>query len=70
MLLIKEVNHVKNLSKGITSSRKQDISFKASKKGKGKRVVEESSREEEDEDEESSEYDHEEMALSLEGSPS
>jgi hypothetical protein len=38
-MLIEEVNHVKNLSKGITSSRKQDIAFKASKKGKSKKVV-------------------------------
>jgi hypothetical protein len=61
-MLIEEANHVKNLSKGITSSRKQDIAFKASRKGKSKRVVEESSSEKE-EDEESNEYDPEEMAL-------
>jgi hypothetical protein len=42
-MLIKEVNHVMNLSKGITSSGKQDIAFKASKKGKNKKVVGESS---------------------------
>jgi hypothetical protein len=61
-MLIEEANHVKNLSKGITSSRKQDIAFKASRKGKSNRVVEESSSEKE-EDEESNEYDPEEMAL-------
>jgi hypothetical protein len=40
-MLIKEVNHVKNLSKGITSSRKENIAFKASKKGKSKKIIEE-----------------------------
>jgi hypothetical protein len=49
-MLVEEANHVKNLSKGITSSRKQDIAFKASKKGKVKKVVEESSSEQEDDD--------------------
>jgi hypothetical protein len=41
---------VKNLSKGITSLRKQDITFKASKKSKSKKVVEESSSKEEEDD--------------------
>jgi hypothetical protein len=40
-MLIEEANHVRNLSKGITSSRKQDTAFKTSKKGKSKKVVEE-----------------------------
>jgi hypothetical protein len=63
-MLIKEVNHVKIFSKDITSSRKQDIAFKVSKKGKSKRAVEESSSEEEEyDDEESTKYDPEEMAL-------
>jgi hypothetical protein len=52
-MLIKEVNHVKNLSKDTTSSRKQDIAFKDSKKGKSEKVVEESSSEEKDDDDES-----------------
>jgi hypothetical protein len=57
-MLIEEANHVKNLSKGITSSGKQDIAFKASNNGRCKRVVEEiSSEEEEDDDDESTEYD-------------
>jgi hypothetical protein len=58
-------NHVKNLSKDITSSKKQDIAFKASKKGKSKKVVEESSSEEEDndDDDESIKYDPNVMAL-------
>jgi hypothetical protein len=44
---IKEVNHVKNLSKGITTTRKQEIAFKANKKSKNKQVVVESSLHEE-----------------------
>jgi hypothetical protein len=58
-----EANHVKNLSKGITSSRKQDIAFKASKKSK--KVVEESSSKEEEDnsDDENIGYDPDEMAL-------
>jgi hypothetical protein len=63
-MLVKEATHVKNLSKGITSSRKQDIAFKASKKSKSKKVIEEnSSEEDEDSDDESIEYDPNEMAL-------
>jgi ribosomal protein L17 len=64
-MLIEEANHVKNLSKDITSSKKQDIAFKASKKGKSKKVVEESSSEEEDndDDDESIKYDPNVMAL-------
>jgi hypothetical protein len=64
-MLVEEAQHVKNLSKGIMSSKKQDIAFKATKKSKSKKVVEESSSEEEDDDsnDESSEYDPEEMAL-------
>jgi hypothetical protein len=62
-MLIEEVNHVKNLSKSITSSKNQDIAFKARNKGKSKKVVEESSSEEEDDDDESTEYDPNEMAL-------
>jgi DNA-binding FrmR family transcriptional regulator len=64
-MLIEEANHVKNLSKDITSSKKQDIAFKASKKGKSKKVVEESLSEEEedDDDDESTECGLKEMAL-------
>jgi hypothetical protein len=66
-MFVEEATHVKNLSKGITSSRKQDIAFKASKKRKNKKVVEESSSEEEedddDNDDESTGYDPDEMAL-------
>jgi hypothetical protein len=65
-MLVEKANHVKNLSKGITSSRKQDSAFKASKKSKHKNVMEEISSEEEedgDSDDESTEYDPDEMAL-------
>jgi hypothetical protein len=63
-MLVEESNHVKNLSKGITSSRKQDIALKASKKSKKKQIViESSSEEEEDDEDEEKEYDEDEMAL-------
>jgi hypothetical protein len=59
-----EVNHVKNLSKGITTSRKQEIAFKANKKSKNKQeVVENSSKEKEEEEEDNFECDDEDMAL-------
>jgi hypothetical protein len=60
-MYIEEANHVKNLSKGITMTRKQEIAFKANKKSKNNQVVVESSSEEEEED--SSECDAEDMAL-------
>jgi hypothetical protein len=60
-MYIEEVNHVKNLSKGITTIRKQEIAFKTNKKSKNKEEVVESSSEEEEED--SSECDDEDMAL-------
>jgi hypothetical protein len=60
-MYIEEVNHVKNLSKGITTTRKQEIAFRANKKSKNKQEVVESSSEEEEED--SSECDDEDMAL-------
>jgi hypothetical protein len=59
-MLVEEATHVKNLSNGIISLRKQDIAFKASKKSK--KVVEESSSKEEDDDE-STGYDPDEIAL-------
>jgi hypothetical protein len=43
-MLVEEAQYVKNLTKGIISSRKQDIAFKASKKSKSKKVVKESLR--------------------------
>jgi hypothetical protein len=60
-MYIEEANHIKNLYKGITTTKKQEIALKASKKSKSKKVVVESSSEEEEAD--SSECDAEEMAL-------
>jgi hypothetical protein len=62
-MLVEEVQHVKNLSKGIISSKKQDIAFKTIKKRK--KVIEESSSEDEDDDSNdgSTVYDPEEMTL-------
>jgi hypothetical protein len=63
-MYIEEANYVKNLSKGITTTRKQDIVFKANNKSKNKQViVESSSEEEEEEEEDSSECDAENMTI-------
>jgi hypothetical protein len=63
-IYIQEANHIKNLYKGVTTTKKQEIAFKASKKSMNKKVVVESSSEEEEEEEEGiSECDVEEMAL-------
>jgi hypothetical protein len=42
-MYIEEANHVKNLSKGFTTTRKQEITFKANKNSKSNQVVVESS---------------------------
>jgi hypothetical protein len=64
-MYIEEANYIKNLSKGITTTRKQEIAFKANKKSKNNQaVVERSSEEEgEEEEEDSSECDVEDMVL-------
>jgi hypothetical protein len=63
-MYIEEVNHIKNLYKGVTTIKKHGIALKASKKSKNKQVVVESSSEEEEEEEEDiSKCDAEEMAL-------
>jgi hypothetical protein len=64
-MYIEEANHIKNLYKGVTTTKKQEISLKAHKNGKNKQVVVESSSEEEEEEEgeDSSKCDAEEMAL-------
>jgi hypothetical protein len=54
-------NHIKNLSNGITVTRKQEIAFKANKKSKNKQEVVENSSEEEEED--NSECDDEDVTL-------
>jgi hypothetical protein len=52
-LLLEEARYVKNLSKGIVSTKKDVVALKASKKSKKKQIqVESSSEEEQDEDEE------------------
>jgi hypothetical protein len=57
---IQEANNIKNLYKGISTSKKQDIALKATNKSKKKKsIIESPSEEEEDE----KEYDEEEMAL-------
>jgi hypothetical protein len=61
-MYIKEANHIKNLYKGVTTTKKQEIALKANKKSRNKQVVVESSSEEEEEVN-SSECDAEEMAL-------
>jgi hypothetical protein len=38
-MYIEKVNHVKNISKGIITTRKQEIAFKANKKSKNKKEV-------------------------------
>jgi hypothetical protein len=45
-MYIEDVNQIKNLYKGVTTTKKQEITLKASKKNKNKKVVVESSREE------------------------
>jgi hypothetical protein len=62
-IYIEDDNHVKNLSKGITTTRKQEIGFKANKKSKNNQVVVENSSEEEEEEEDSSKCDDEDMPL-------
>jgi hypothetical protein len=63
---IEEANHIKNLYKGVSTSKKQDIALKASDKSKKKKIVIESPSEKEEEEEDDSdekEYDEEEMTL-------
>jgi hypothetical protein len=38
-MCIEEANHIKNLYKGITTTKKQDIALKASNKSKKKQIV-------------------------------
>jgi preprotein translocase subunit Sec63 len=64
--LLEEDRYVKNLSKGILSTKKNVVALKVRKKSKKKQIqVESSSEEEQDEDEEDEEkgYGEEERAL-------
>jgi hypothetical protein len=61
---IQGANNIKNLYKGISTSKKQDIALKANKSKKKKVLIESPSEEEEEEEEDSErEYDEDEMAL-------
>jgi hypothetical protein len=63
-MYIEEANHVKNLSKGLTTTRKQEIAFNANKKSKNKQLVAKSSSEEEEEEREDTfDSDDEDMTL-------
>jgi hypothetical protein len=60
-IYIEEANHIENLYKGATLTRKEEIALKANKKSKIKQVVVKSSSEEEEDD--SSECNTEDMTL-------
>jgi hypothetical protein len=65
-MYIEEANHIKNLYKGVSTSKKQDIALKARNKSKKKKIMIESPSEDvvvEEEDEDEREYVEEEMAL-------
>jgi hypothetical protein len=64
---IQEANNIKNLYKGVSTSKKQDIALKVKKSKKKKVLIESPSEEEEEEKEEEEdserEYDKDEMDL-------
>jgi hypothetical protein len=60
---IYEANNIKNLYKGISTSKKQDIALKANKSKKKKVLIESPSEEEEEEEDNGREYDEDEVAL-------
>jgi hypothetical protein len=64
---IQEANNIKNLYKGVSTSKKQDIALKANKSKTKKVLIENPSEEEEQEEEEEEdnerEYDEDEVAL-------
>jgi hypothetical protein len=62
---IQEANNIKNLYKGVSTSKKQDIALKANKSKKKKVLIKSPSEEEEEEEEEDNEreYDEDEVAL-------
>jgi uncharacterized membrane protein YfhO len=49
-MYIEEANHIKNLYKGVSTSKKQDITLKTSNKSKKKKIMIEIPSEEEDDD--------------------
>jgi hypothetical protein len=62
-LLLEEAKYVKNLSKGIVSTKRDDIALKAIKTSKKKQILIESSSEKQQEEyeDEEKEYDEEDM---------
>jgi hypothetical protein len=60
---IQEANNIKNLYKGVSTSKKQDIALKAKKSKKKKILIERPSEEEEEEEDSEPEYDEDEIAL-------
>jgi hypothetical protein len=64
---IQEANNIKNLYKGVSTFKKQDIALKAKKSKKKKVLIDSPSEEEEEEEEEEEdserEYDEDEMTL-------
>jgi hypothetical protein len=61
---IQEANNIKNLYKGVSTSKKQDIALKENKSKKKKVLIESPSEEEEEEEEDSErEYDEDKMVL-------
>jgi hypothetical protein len=64
---IQEANNIKNLYKGVSTSKKQDIALKANKSKKKKVLIESPSEQEEEEEEEEEgskrEYDEDEMTF-------
>jgi hypothetical protein len=63
-MYVEEANHIKNLYKGVSTSKKQDIALKASSKSKKRKIMIESpSEDDEEEEDEEKEYDEEEIAL-------
>jgi hypothetical protein len=57
---IQEANNIKNLYKGVSTSKKQDIALKAKKSKKKKVLIESSSEEEEEEEEEDNKREYDE----------
>jgi hypothetical protein len=60
---IQEANNIKNLYKGVSTSKKQDIALKAKKSKKKKILIERPSEEEEEEEDSEREYDEDEIIL-------
>jgi hypothetical protein len=64
---IQEANNIKNIYKGVSTSRKQDIALKVNKRKKKKVLIESPSKDEEEEEREEEknerEYDKDEVAL-------